>query len=583
MVPIEEWIESEYYLGREARTIYPYWKSRIIEFFNSGKYQFIFHGSYSLGKTHIAIIVLLRVLYEMSCIVDFPSLFDLSAASKIMFAFVSVSSSKAKRSGIGKLLRIFDSIPYFSEWAPRNEDTQSALDLGFCEVVHASRVDHLIAEDFYGVIFDEANFVNAAAGDEYSKAQTLYLEAKIRGKTRFSIGGVQYGLFGLLSSAQYASSFTEQEIKRAKEDGDTYIIEAATYDVKPGAYSTERFDVFLGYGETPPFIVSMIDEATRASIAKTYGLTFDMFLAEHSDLIIQVPLDLMKFYKTDIEYALKTLSGKTVAGGSKLLKNPAILERAYWDQTLQSPLTVDIPTLSLMSDDVIQDFIREDVLLANYEDGCKVYIHLDLSLSGDKTGFGAVYKSEVTGHFRELLNISIHKRKESDEIDLSKVEDIIFYLRELGMTIGFVSYDQYASHYMSQEFKKRIGKDKTDKVSLDTDDTAYLLFIYLLKKNVVDLYRYAPFDTNFKALNHDTASCKVDHDKEHEKDVCDGLTGALSLCFRMEGLSREDIAVASLQEKDGFYADLQQDTFYKNLLEGTEGSGFYADVLQMIQ
>lgn len=35
IVPIDEWINSEYYVGPDALSIYPYWKQHIINIFTS--------------------------------------------------------------------------------------------------------------------------------------------------------------------------------------------------------------------------------------------------------------------------------------------------------------------------------------------------------------------------------------------------------------------------------------------------------------------------------------------------------------------------------------------------------------------
>ena len=35
IVPIEEWINSTYYVGEDAKSLYPYWKQHIINIFNS--------------------------------------------------------------------------------------------------------------------------------------------------------------------------------------------------------------------------------------------------------------------------------------------------------------------------------------------------------------------------------------------------------------------------------------------------------------------------------------------------------------------------------------------------------------------
>ena len=97
---------SPYYLGREAGAVYDFWKGHVCEFFNGGYLEFILHGSYSLGKTYVALIMLLRQLYEMSCFSNYAEAFGLSPSTKIKFAFVSVSASKARDSGIKKLIRM---------------------------------------------------------------------------------------------------------------------------------------------------------------------------------------------------------------------------------------------------------------------------------------------------------------------------------------------------------------------------------------------------------------------------------------------------------------------------------------------
>jgi len=78
IVPIEDWIESAYFLGPEANAILPFWKEQIIAFFKSGEQKFIFYGSYRIGKNYAAMIVMLRLIYEISCFQNFPTYFGLS-------------------------------------------------------------------------------------------------------------------------------------------------------------------------------------------------------------------------------------------------------------------------------------------------------------------------------------------------------------------------------------------------------------------------------------------------------------------------------------------------------------------------
>lgn len=577
MAPCSEWLDSRYYLGASAGKLFPFWREKLIEFFEHrhDTDTFIFHGSERAGKTYAASVFLERFIYELSCFEEIPERFGLDPSSKIMLGFVSVSAQKAKRSGIGKLLRMWDSVPYFQEHCPRNTDSSSSLDIGWLEVVYGSNVGHLISEDFMGIIFDEANFVRAARGDEFETAKTLFLEAQIRAHNTFSIGGNQLGFFGLLSSAENSTSFTEQEIEKAKKDDSAFVVEVAVYEVKPQGFATDKFDLFLGVDDLDPFLLEDVTEDVKAAIGKTYGLTYAQFLNQHESLILHIPVDLKKFYRTDIHYAIKTISGRNVRGSSKFLKNPALLDAAFKGNDLRNPLVgTEIPTLSLLSDDTITDFLDDEILKANYEEGCKLYIHLDLSKSGDKTGFAASYKSETTGKFRTLLNMAVHRREEADEIDLSKVEDVIYHLYDLDMDIGFISHDQYAEVYISQNLKKRFGVHKVARVSADVDDTHYLIYLFLLKRRMVEHYYYAPFERSLKSLDHDRASHKVDHPADAEKDVSDATVVSLSNCFRIEGVTREEVVANQfLAEAD------DSDKFYDELLAEKDEVGFYDDLL----
>ena len=41
IVPVEQWLEDEYYIGKSGMYLYPYWKKEIIDVFgtNRGKYN----------------------------------------------------------------------------------------------------------------------------------------------------------------------------------------------------------------------------------------------------------------------------------------------------------------------------------------------------------------------------------------------------------------------------------------------------------------------------------------------------------------------------------------------------------------
>ena len=79
IVPIEEWINDDYYVGRDARKLYPFWKDLICEIFRDGKQnynQVVLTGGIGTGKSTCGLYIVLRKLYELSCYENVAGLFD---------------------------------------------------------------------------------------------------------------------------------------------------------------------------------------------------------------------------------------------------------------------------------------------------------------------------------------------------------------------------------------------------------------------------------------------------------------------------------------------------------------------------
>ena len=129
IVPIEEWIDSEYYVGPDALSIYPYWKQHIKNIFNSPVRinEVILTGGLGTGKTTIANIILLRRIYELSCYSNIPALFNLMASSKIMLAYFNLNLGQALLTGYGQLKEMIDNCPYFQEHFSRNVKKDSEI------------------------------------------------------------------------------------------------------------------------------------------------------------------------------------------------------------------------------------------------------------------------------------------------------------------------------------------------------------------------------------------------------------------------------------------------------------------------
>ena len=79
VVPIETWLNEEFYSGPSSSQLYPYWKNAIIKVFNSPKRinEVIITGSIGTGKSTAAKVIPSRcgfpfISINFSANVDFP-------------------------------------------------------------------------------------------------------------------------------------------------------------------------------------------------------------------------------------------------------------------------------------------------------------------------------------------------------------------------------------------------------------------------------------------------------------------------------------------------------------------------------
>ena len=90
-MPIREWLNSYEMLGKEAKSIYPFWKEVIARYFEADTIQPIaFTGCSRGGKSYALLIMIVRIIYETGAYDNFPSLFNLSPTTipKIFFPFI---------------------------------------------------------------------------------------------------------------------------------------------------------------------------------------------------------------------------------------------------------------------------------------------------------------------------------------------------------------------------------------------------------------------------------------------------------------------------------------------------------------
>ena len=579
IVPIEKWISSPYYVGRDGAKLYEFWKEEMIDIFgeNRGRYnEVVVTGSLGTGKSTFALFCMLRKLYELSCYENIAGLFDLMSTSFIVFIYFSVNRTQAELTGFGQFRELVDSIDYFQKEFSRNEKLNSLLK--FPENVlftHGSSTEHAIGMNMIGAILDEANFFKGeernpskSTNQAYSQIAELYSSIVNRGKSRFMDKDEDHSLSILVSSATHSSSFTQKRIEMAADDPHTKIIDSKLWEVKPDKYSDETFWVFAGSEVLDPFIIRDVTDVNKflesiemdlVTKDKSIEYAVDKVPIQYQEHFVEVPEDFRKSFENELISALQDIAGVSIAPMGRLFTSRPTLNAACQrgaKKGLKHPFYKDefeIPTNSSIK---VQDFLREGFVFKNRNK--PRYIHIDQSTTTDSTGMSMVHIDEVKeidGVKKTFVNVDfmirINPPKPPKEISIGKIRDFVFFMRdEMDVNIKKVTYDWFGS----QESRQVLAEEGIDAehFSVDKSDESYLTLVRLLFEERIDMYKYEVFAKELFDLIHDRTKRKVDHPPGGHNDVSDSLAGAVM------GAIEDDSSESSGSDDAGVVAEVNR-------------------------
>ena len=583
IVPIEEWIESEYFVGPDVHSLYPYWKNFVVDIFSSKRNEsnkinnIIISGSIGTGKSTVSEIIMLRKLYELSCFKNINALFHLMSKTNIMFLYFSVNKTQALNTGYGEFRSLVDSSPYFSENFSRNKRIDSLL--LFPEGItfaYGSRSSDAIGMSVICSMLDEANFV-AGNGNNVSgsaeKALDMYAGIVNRANSRFIMdGGINHALNILVSSSTHESSATAKQISMSKDDPHTIITAPSQWEVKPDKFSKTFFWVCKGTNYLEPNIVYSVDDINNFRLSE--GLYKDKEIKDSSsedyyviskaisnlpphlqDYFLRVPIELKSGFEMNIIRSLQDLGGVSTTTSGKLFNSPAVFNDCI-DSRFKHPFVAQEIVIATGDNMQIKDYLREGVGFADKEK--PRYIHIDQSTTTDSTGITSVYIDSIIeeeGVRKPIYGVDfmlrINPPKPPKKIAIYKIRNFVVYLRDVvGINIGKVSYDIFNSEE-SRQILEELGFNVAYR-SVDRNDKAYLDLVEIMYEKRLKMYDYPILRHELFNLVHDRARRKVDHPKTTKgntdysgkgsdvgsKDVSDSLAGAIANALEID-LSKE--------------------------------------------
>lgn len=535
-VSIDEFICNPHYLGKSTRngeSIYPYWRQKYREIFDASKNyeEIVLTGAIGVGKTRTAVICLCYLLHKLMCLRNPQEYFRFNEGDKITIFFLNITLSLAEGVGFETMHDYLIHSPWFLERGVVTGRTKLRYNPPHnIAITFGSKGEHALGQQVFTSFLDECDFKQggikgSSALDASNAIMQAYKTVKTRIVSRFTKNNVLYGKIFMVSSKKSEHDFLEAYVAKMKNDK-MLVVDEPQWVIKPkGTFDSKTFPVAVGNRSLKSRMLSedITDEERKAIILQGYR-------------ILDVPLNFKEYFKLDLNGALMDIAGISVTGAVSFF-NYDMFSKCYI-KDYKNPFITDIITTGINDDLKISDFFEIDKVPMAVR-SMPQFIHIDGSLTGDKTGISSVGVSglketqqyngsyeftstEMT--YKHIFTIAL-QAPQGSEISFEKTRQFIYYLRSSGFNIQGISLDGFQSADMKQTLLTQ-GFDATI-ISMDKSPNGYLSLRSAMNDERIGLIQIELLEKELIQLQRDVQTGKIDHPADGSKDCSDSLAGAL--------------------------------------------------------
>lgn len=336
----------------------------------------------------------------------------------------------------------------------------------------------------------------------------------------------------LASSKRTDSSYMETFIEEKKKQNSktTYVVDEPQWVIRTDKDSPNKFKVAIGNKYLASEVLPLTVTEAEISLYRDRGFK-----------ILDVPMGYYESFLDDIDIALTDIAGISTSNSNRYFSGPRIA-------TVKKPgrlnlFTRDIIQVGNGKDDVTQysDFI-DLTRVTPEEKAMPLYIHMDMSVDGDKTGLAGTWitgkkppkpnQPESNDLFFRLAFATSVKAPKGHQISFEKNRQFIYWLHENGFNIKAVTTDTYQSVDTGQALAARGFNYSV--VSVDRVDSDRICKPYQYLRSTIYEERIELFENNLLieeliGLERDNNSGKIDHSTSgiNSKDQADALCGSV--------------------------------------------------------
>lgn len=500
---IDEFIESDLYIGKgtkNGKMVYPFWREFLREIYpdplRSTNPIVILTGGIGIGKSTLSLIMAMYTLCKVMLMRDF-SFFDLELLKGVNLVFFHVNVDKASNDFI---------FPFYERYYSQSMFFQRNKTQRFVTIPEGPRSNKGIGGDVIYYNLSEINFI------PHGKAVEKINSAISRFFSRFRSASQYMGHVVLDSSVFGDASVVEQVI--AESPYDIKVVRAPIWEVKKhtNQFSKEKFRVYTGDSIQQPFVL------TEGSVTSELD----------PDKIIEVPLNLLPEYKSDIYKALQETAGVSTSLTGRYFTDISRLNDSFRiDQTVPEVLIVDF----FDQDDQLMNYLRAEIDRLIPKDKI-LAVRFDVGLTSDLCGMAIAYLDEM-----RLINPEIKlfepsvcvpiaigiSRKVGQETPLNKLKQFVVDL-SMDYEIGCVTTDQFQSRQLQQDINREGIRSYL--MSVDRTSRPYDIYKTLIYEGRLKQPKSKLLQTECTQLR--IMGNKIDHLPAFSKDIADAVSGCVT-------------------------------------------------------
>lgn len=542
-----------------------------------GTQNFAAHGII-VHNTFVLSIALCRVLYELSCLVNPQKTFGLSSGTDMVIPLISknlILAREVMKTAVDDKVR--ESIYFMEKFAPKISKESTVFPNNIKVIIGSYGSERILGSNVFAVGLDETNFppvrrsqqITTTIGQRKTAAhfdpvEKVYRNLLRRIKSRFQKAGGDFpGMVILASSAATLESFTERKIKESVNDPNVFVRDHTPWTAKPETdFCGEKFWV----------VCSSSSMKARILEEDEYDDVTDDYLRDNDAWLIDIPIEYLNDFETDIENALRDIGGISTQAISAYIQRVEAVDSCADDRVRHAfsmgEWTAGGPG-KFKWGEMCKEFERripggfiETGHIPRINPNKLRWCHIDTSLSGDCTGFSVghidrwveVVRRDGDGvrftdyepfyHIDVLLRIN---PPPGEQIYMPDLRRLVYELQAHGYSFMGFSTDKYQYVEMHQQVKRR--GIHCELISMDEKTDPYDELKSAIYEDRIRYHRYEPFIDEMKALEYDRLRGKIDHPQAGSKDVSDAVAGVVY--GLSQGTARLPIGLGTDSHKKG--------------------------------